>query len=487
MIYVFTGPTINPEEASRVLDAIYLPPVSQGDVYRVALMRPFAIGIIDGYFDCVPAVWHKEILWAMAQGIHVFGASSMGALRAAELALFGMEGIGWIFQAFRDGILQDDDEVTVVHKEDYTPLSEAMVNIRRTLEKAEINGLLSSSSRAILTDVAKELYYPDRTYPRILADAKRMHLPSRELFEFENSLSSCRVEQKREDAIEMLRAIRCKLLEDPTPKSVNYFFEHTYGWEELKHQAGILDMNSSEPHVAFTDSVLEELRLNSEAYATAIDGCMSRHFGQERMLQSTDKIDEVTFLETVIDHRRRHGLQTSDDLLQWICDQRLEKEDFFRLMREETKLRQVHLLLTGPIQRFLPSYLKLTGQYSALADRALHKEQVLSANGLTNPTAKDTGLTDVNLLKWYFRTRARKVHPESLNSYIKNVGFQNERDFIRALRREKCYLRHVERINQRSRKTTHVKWTFQQLKGRPASQENDAGHKNNIRVTLPKK
>ena len=44
--------------------------------------RPRAIGIIDGYFQQVPSVWHKEILWAMAQGVHVFGSASMGALRA---------------------------------------------------------------------------------------------------------------------------------------------------------------------------------------------------------------------------------------------------------------------------------------------------------------------------------------------------------------------------------------------------------------------
>ena len=85
-VFVFTGPTLSPEKACAELDAIYLPPVSQGDVYRAALKRPRAIGIIDGYFECVPAVWHKEILWAMTEGIHVYGSASMGALRAVELA-----------------------------------------------------------------------------------------------------------------------------------------------------------------------------------------------------------------------------------------------------------------------------------------------------------------------------------------------------------------------------------------------------------------
>ena len=67
--------------------SIWRPPARQGDVYRAALARPAIIGIIDGYFETMPTVWHKEILWAMAKGIHVYGAASIGALRAAELDL----------------------------------------------------------------------------------------------------------------------------------------------------------------------------------------------------------------------------------------------------------------------------------------------------------------------------------------------------------------------------------------------------------------
>src|SRR5207247_669783 len=134
------GPTLSPDDARGELDAVYLPPVSQGDVYRVALERPQAIGIIDGYFERVPAVWHKEILWALAQGIRVYGSASMGALRAVELAPFGMDGIGRIFEAYQKGILEDDDEVAVAHSPvemGYRVLSEAMVNIRHTLAAAE--------------------------------------------------------------------------------------------------------------------------------------------------------------------------------------------------------------------------------------------------------------------------------------------------------------------------------------------------------------
>src|ERR1700693_6209837 len=134
-VYVFVGPTISPEEAGGELEAVYLPPAAEGDVYRVTLKRPQAIGIIDGYFQSIPTVRHKEILWAMSRGIHVFGSASIGALRAADLVAFGMVGGGAIFEAYRDGVLEDDDEVAVAHalaENCYRTGSDAMVNIRAT-------------------------------------------------------------------------------------------------------------------------------------------------------------------------------------------------------------------------------------------------------------------------------------------------------------------------------------------------------------------
>ena len=164
-VYVFTGPTLPPKEARAALDAVYLPPVSEGDVYRASLEGPLTIGIVDGYFENVPSVWHKEILWAMSRGIHVFGSASMGALRAAELAPFGMEGVGAVFEAYRDGWIEDDDEVAVIHgpmEFGYPVLSEAMVNIRRTLEDAVAADVIGEATRRELIAIAKGLFYRDR-------------------------------------------------------------------------------------------------------------------------------------------------------------------------------------------------------------------------------------------------------------------------------------------------------------------------------------
>ncbi len=181
-VFIFLGPTLSWQDARTEFDATYLPPVAQGDLYRAAREKPFAIGIIDGYFERLPAVWHKEILWALSQRIHVFGAASMGALRAAELARFGMQGVGEIYQAFASGKIEDDDEVAVAHGDassGFRAASEAMVNIRATLAQAQAQGAIAGDFRRRIETLAKDTFYPERSYPHILARGRRRGCPRR--------------------------------------------------------------------------------------------------------------------------------------------------------------------------------------------------------------------------------------------------------------------------------------------------------------------
>jgi len=240
-IIVFLGPTLSVHDAEQELDASYRPPVSHGDVLRASLEGPRAIGIVDGYFERVPAVWHKEILWAMSRGIHVFGAASMGALRAAELASFGMEGVGEIFRAYHTGELDADDEVAVAHAtadDGYRPVSEAMVNIRATLRAAVDQGAVSPDARLAFERIARALYYPDRCYPALLAGASREGVAPADVEGLQAFLPAGRVNQKRLDAVEMLRLMRERFAGPTEPKRVRWRFEHTDAWEYLR--AGIV-------------------------------------------------------------------------------------------------------------------------------------------------------------------------------------------------------------------------------------------------------
>lgn len=209
--YVFVGPTLKPEDVLGFRNMVFLPPVEQGNVYAVSEMNPSAIGIIDGRFHDVPAVWHKEILWALHNGVRVYGSASMGALRAAELQSFGMRGNGWVFDSYLDGTFEDDDEVAVAHGDreaDYVLVSDAMVNIRRTLASGYHAEIVSAATRDALVSVAKGIHYPLRTYQSMLRTARTEGLPSDELLELEAWLKNNKVDQKRIDALDMLDAMQ---------------------------------------------------------------------------------------------------------------------------------------------------------------------------------------------------------------------------------------------------------------------------------------
>jgi hypothetical protein len=180
---VFVGPTLPAAEvAARLPGAIVAPPVAVGDVLELARARRFRrIAIIDGYFERMAAVWHKEILLALERGIAVWGASSMGALRAAELAPFGMVGVGSIYRDFKRGVLVADDEVAVAHlpaEYAFTPTSDALVNLRHGLARAP---MLTARTRATLVELARARFYRERSWDRLVADGRTAAVPARQL------------------------------------------------------------------------------------------------------------------------------------------------------------------------------------------------------------------------------------------------------------------------------------------------------------------
>lgn len=243
---VFLGPTMPAAEAARLLPgARILPPARQGDIYRAVLAeRPRAIALIDGRFATVPAVWHREILWAMGEaGVAVLGAASMGALRAAELDRFGMVGVGKIHEAYRTGCyppfadpFEDDDEVAISHAPPAAasvPLSCAMVDIRETLAAAEAAGVIGPAVRDRLAAVLKRLHFPERSLARLASAAAA--IPGEGAALADRLRSGLAVSQKRRDA-EALLSMLANGLESRPPTA--FTFERVEVWERFVATAG---------------------------------------------------------------------------------------------------------------------------------------------------------------------------------------------------------------------------------------------------------
>jgi hypothetical protein len=185
------------------------PPAAFGDIYRAAKAGVRRIGLIDAVFEDRLTVWHKEILWALSRGVEVYGAASMGAIRAVECAPFGMVGVGEIFEMYRDGTLEGDDEIAVLHGPaalNYIPITEPLVNIRATLSAAENAGIVTSSLCGRLLDLACSCYYKTLTWPSLLEAAARAGF-DKDVRPLGPWLASGRVDLKRLDAERLLQCL----------------------------------------------------------------------------------------------------------------------------------------------------------------------------------------------------------------------------------------------------------------------------------------
>ncbi len=219
---LFLGPSLD-HATARALhpEAIVLPPAAMGDVLGAAhRYRPHAIGLVDGTFLRNMAVFHKEILYAIDQGIWVLGSSSMGALRAAELEPYGMVGVGGIFDALMSGELEDDDEVALTHAsaaDGFRPLSDALVTIRAALHDAVEAGLLGRDESAELAARQKARWFPDRHLAAVLSDAREVGVDPERIARLKAFLRSFDGDPKRRDAIALVEAMRA-LPADPVPE-----------------------------------------------------------------------------------------------------------------------------------------------------------------------------------------------------------------------------------------------------------------------------
>jgi hypothetical protein len=234
-IIVFLGPTLPHDEGRRLLDATFLPPAAMGDVVRALDRAPQAILLVDGVFERTPAVWHKEILYALSRGVRVFGASSMGALRAAELAAFGMEGCGRIFEMFASGDLEDDDEVAVAHADagdGFRAGSDAMVNVRYALGLAGERGIVSASSIKTLTVAAKKTFYAERSFGTLLSRGAELGVPPAEIEALSAFVRQERPDLKRRDAVGLLEHVAA-LGPHLARHEPRFTFESTAGWAAL--------------------------------------------------------------------------------------------------------------------------------------------------------------------------------------------------------------------------------------------------------------
>jgi len=212
---IFTGNSISHEDARKVLRANYQPPINRSQLEKFVKRRYDIIGIIDGIFFDRAAVGHREIMSALDAGVKVVGGASMGALRASELDIHGMIGVGKVYEWYRDGVIESDDEVAVSTNPDtFEPISVPLVNIRETFKAGLAVGVISEKEHNSLLELAINTYYPDRSYLGLMKEgSKKGLIPEEKMKSILDFCIARGIDVKKEDAILVLETVK-KMIEE---------------------------------------------------------------------------------------------------------------------------------------------------------------------------------------------------------------------------------------------------------------------------------
>jgi hypothetical protein len=357
-VYVFLGPSLSAARARELFAAELLPPVQQGDVLRLLSKRPKAIGIVDGYFEIIPAVWHKEILLALAEGVHVFGASSMGALRAAELHAFGMVGVGKVFEWFRDQILTGDDEVAVAHASEefgYRSLSDALVDIRDACEAAVEVGVLSEELADQLTQISKDMYFAERSCQAAARQAETNGADRERSGAWLDFVRQRGPGLKERDAELMLLQMRDFLAAEPGPFCANFTLQRTEFLERFRNEVELsrvtqLDRQPAEEH---------ELLRGGATVAELREKQLLRILARREAESMGWQLTEEEVQEKAERFRSHHGLESPVNMATWMEAEGLSETMFWQFINDACLIDRLRRLYGHAIESGLPDQLRI--------------------------------------------------------------------------------------------------------------------------------
>jgi hypothetical protein len=384
---IFLGPSLPLAEAREILDAVYLPPAQQCDLLNATVNeKPDVIGLIDGMFLQSLSVWHKEILYALDQGILIYGSSSMGALRAAETSSFGMVGVGEIYRMYASGELIDDDEVALAHasaEQQYKKVSEPMVNVRATFQAAQAAGIINANQLARLLEIAKPIYFAERTFWAIF-EAAAKHLPKPVIEALALFVDNSYVDLKRQDAIELLQTIKRLTASERTGRKRNgsFTFKRSTAFETLHNrdrqvpQNGIdLHLESISNYVALYNPNFDDLNFN------ALNRIVVLAFAEMLGLE----VEENALEAECTRFRKRKKLTEDADFTSWLTANHLGMEDFRGLMSQVVLCRRLHrwfmiAMWMERTSKIILDELRLHDQYPEWAARAATHERLLASS-----------------------------------------------------------------------------------------------------------
>lgn len=425
---VFAGPSLARTDV-KTTGVMIEPPAVAGDVYAAVANGAQVIGLIDAKFESEQTVRHDELLYALHAGVHVFGAASMGALRAVECESFGMRGHGRIYDLYHSQEIDGDHEVAVNFgpaELGWPSLSVPMVNVRSTLENAVRKGHLNDSETEVVLKVASSIYYKDLTWETIQVGLTNKSLRSKLAL----LIPECYVDQKARDAEALLGVLEEFVSHDVPPFVPPFDFKPTVFWddfaEEQSHRTQKLPGNDRD--------VLDELRLEPVRYSELL----LRAFARRAALVGDWDAELNGDLETF---RTELGLVTGHSFREWLAENRTDEIEFSRFLNADTDLERALEEAAPGLERDILDELRAEDQFSLLDARATEKRSLVHDRSAAKMPQEFAGFDLKDLLVWFYRSRRVSADFNNPDEVARSLGLRDQKALHVLLRREFEYAR----------------------------------------------
>lgn len=226
---IFVGPGLTPQEFREVSQSgvDVRPPIKRGDLLDAMDAGYRTLAIIDGEFYQSLAVSPKEILVALRRGCRVIGGSSMGALRAAEMDVYGMRGVGQIYKWYRQGLVTRDDDVAImfgqIDDDTYRVTSLPMVNVLWAVHVFKRLDAMSAEARRRMTSAARRIHWAERQWDSVCAAARLIDRDRETVYEWaRNPASDLKALDARAVVAETIRSVRQQSIEPEALTTTRY-------------------------------------------------------------------------------------------------------------------------------------------------------------------------------------------------------------------------------------------------------------------------
>lgn len=164
-VKIYAGISLLSVDVKKILPmAVVAPPCKRGDLLKDLKSGFHIVGIIDGVFFQTESLAPSEVIDAMRSGVKIFGSSSMGALRAAELENYGMIGVGKVYEHIRSNSVFEDDFLGQVFSPQLPiPSAPSMVEIELSLKELCQKKQISLKQMNLIQTFLSKLHFTERS------------------------------------------------------------------------------------------------------------------------------------------------------------------------------------------------------------------------------------------------------------------------------------------------------------------------------------